>query len=226
MKFISLDAHSQSSFFTIQTRRGRVVKRGEVATTERELLDLVRSVRRPRHLIFEEGVVSHWLYMLLKDEVDELVVCKPPERRGAKTDRIDAHQLACDLRQERYVRVFHSDHEFMELRTLVSAHQDLTQELTRTKNRYRALYRQSAIATPDAPSFFADKSFVELLPVAKKRTVATSLMRQVAVLAEEKRGFERKFSENARRELPGVNYFSPSATISFPHVLREAKPPW
>jgi transposase len=195
MKYIGLDAHSGSSFFVVKDRRGRIENQGSVATTEGELLQLVRSIRRPRKLIFEEGVVSHWLYLLLKDEVDGLVVCKPPERRGAKCDRVDASQLADDLRQERYVQVFHSDHGFMELRDLVSAHVDVTQQLTRTKNRYRALYRQSAIATPGVQSFYKDETLVEELPV-HKRMIARSLLRQLRMLTEEKECFERRFSEN------------------------------
>ena len=55
-------------------------RHGEVATREKELLELVRSVRRLRRLICEEGVVSQWIYLLLRDEVDDLVVCRPPER--------------------------------------------------------------------------------------------------------------------------------------------------
>jgi transposase len=200
MKYIGLDAHSGSSFYVIKNRHGRIESQGTVATTEKHLLDLVRSIRRPRKIIFEEGVVSQWLYLLLKNEVDELVVCKPPERRGAKTDRVDANQLADDLRQERYVQVFHSDHSFMELRDLVSAHVDVTQQLTRTKNRYRALYRQSAIATPDTQSFYQDESFLEQLTQGQKRIVAQSLLRQMSVLLEEKKSFEKQFAENVRKD--------------------------
>lgn len=200
MKFIGLDAHSGSCFYVVKNRRGRVLDHGEVLTAERALLEMVRSIRRPRKLIFEEGVVSQWLYLLLKDEVDDLVVCQPPERQGAKTDRIDAHQLADDLRQERFVRVFHSDHLFMELRALVSAHVDVTQELTRTKNRYKALYRQSAIPMPVAQSFYRDESWVERLPTAYQRRVAESLLRQLEVLDDEKKAFEQCFAENARSD--------------------------
>jgi transposase len=212
MKFIGLDAHSGSCFYVVKNGRGRVLGHGEVLTSERTLLEMVRSIRRPRKLIFEEGVVSQWLYLLLKDEVDELVVCQPPERKGPKTDRLDAHQLADDLRQERFVRVFHSDHRFMELRALVSAHADVTQELTRTKNRYKALYRQSAIPIPVAQSFYRDDSWVEHLPTAYQRRVATSLLRQLEVLDDEKKGFEQFFAENTRnsrvagllKTIPGI----------------------
>lgn len=200
MKYIGLDAHSGSSFFVVKTRKGRIERQGTVPTSERHLLDLVRSIRRPKSLIFEEGVVSQWLYLLLKNEVNELVVCQPPERKaGPKTDRVDADSLADDLRHGRYKAVFHSDHDFMELRDLVSAHIDVTQQLTRTKNRYRALYRQSALATPDTQGFYSNEEYIDLLPRGQKQLVARSLIRQLSVLMEEKARFEDQFDTNVRR---------------------------
>ncbi|RLE44790.1 hypothetical protein DRJ25_06370, partial [Candidatus Woesearchaeota archaeon] len=92
-------------------------------------------------------MVSQWLYMLLKDEVDHLVVCdaKFNKRSGPKNDKIDATELADLLRVNRLKPVFHTDDAMAELRTLMSGYYDLMQEIVRTKNRYSALYRQSAI---------------------------------------------------------------------------------
>ena len=100
----------------------------------------------------------------------------------------------------------------MELRALVSAHVDITQQLTRTKNRYKALYRQSAIPMPVAQSFYRDESWVEQLPTAHQRRVAESLLRQLEVLDDEKKAFEQFFAENARsnrvagllKTIPGI----------------------
>lgn len=42
-----------------------------------------------RHLTFEEPTISQWLYLQLKDKVDQLLVCNPTyvaEKSGAKTD--------------------------------------------------------------------------------------------------------------------------------------------
>ena len=116
MKYIGLDAHSRECFFVVLGKGGRVLRRVVVNTSEKELLYFVRSVKGRKKLSFEEGVVSQWLYLLLKDEVDELVVCQPQERRGAKTDKIDAGEIADLLRVGRLKPVFHSDDEFMELR--------------------------------------------------------------------------------------------------------------
>jgi transposase len=82
---------------------GRRVRRDRYATTIVTLRAAVESVRRPRHVAFEEGPLADWLYRHLKDCADEVVVCEP--RRNAliakdsdKDDAIDAEKLAQLLR--------------------------------------------------------------------------------------------------------------------------------
>ena len=38
--------------------------------------------------------MSQWLYLLFKDEVEEVVVCRPREKKGPKTDERDSGELA------------------------------------------------------------------------------------------------------------------------------------
>ncbi len=201
MKYIGMDAHSRECFFVVLGRSGRVLRRAVVNTSEKELLYFVRSVKGRKKLSFEEGVISQWLYLLLKDEVDELLVCQPQERRGAKTDKIDAGEIADLLRVGRLKPVFHSDDEFMELRALVSGYGDVTQELVRAKNRYRALFRQSAIIRPGTKLFKSTEAIAQL-PTESLRYVACPLLEQIWMLEEHKQGYEERFEENARRYKP------------------------
>ncbi len=147
MKFIGLDAHSKTCFFVVLGKTGRILKRERVTTNEMNLLAFVRGVKGPKKLVFEEGVMSQWLFLLLKDEVDELVVCQPQEHDGPKNDEKDAWEIADLLRVGRLKSVFHTDNELINLRTLVSGHDDLIGEITREKNRLKALFRQVAIPT-------------------------------------------------------------------------------
>jgi len=144
MKFIGLDAHSNTCFFVVLGKTKRILKKLRVTTNESNLLAFVRGVKGPKKLVFEEGVMSQWLFLLLKDEVDELVVCQPKEHDGPKNDEKDAWDLADLLRVGRLKSVFHADNELMNLRTLVSGHDDLIDEITREKNRLKALFRQVA----------------------------------------------------------------------------------
>ena len=51
-----------------------------------------------KHLVFEEGLQSAWLYETLNPHVDEIVVAGVTESRGPKSDKRDAYGLAEKLR--------------------------------------------------------------------------------------------------------------------------------
>jgi len=201
MKFIGMDAHSRTSTFVVVGKSGKVLRRARAKTQEDELLAFVRSVKGAKKLAFEEGVMSQWLYLTLKDEVDELVVCQPREKRGAKTDEIDAGELADLLRVGRLIPVFHEDSDLMHLRTLISGYGDVVQELTRAKNRYRALYRQVAIPTK-VSGFYESEEMLDLLDTDERRYVACTLFEQLALLEEQRRGYVERFEANVRKYKP------------------------
>jgi len=197
---IGMDAHSRNSTFAVMDSKGRIMKIATVATTEKELLGFVRSLRGPKALTFEETMLSQWLYVLLKSEVDKLVVCdpKPNKRPGAKTDKIDAVELADLLRVGRLKPVFHTDDERIEQRTLVSGYNDLVQEIVRTKNRYSALYRQSAIRISGAQAY-TDPGMIQTLPTSAQRIVAEPLLGQIELLESHKKVYQKKFAQNLKR---------------------------
>lgn len=201
MKFIGMDAHSRTSTFVVMGKSGRVLRRAKVATTESEVLGIVRSVKGRKKLAFEEGVMSQWLFLLLEDEVDELVVCQPREKGGAKTDEIDAGEIADLLRVGRLKAVFHEDSELMHLRTLVSGYEDVVAEIVRTKNRYKALYRQVAVST-NVPGFYDSTEMLGLLDTDVRHYVACTLFEQLALLEEQRRGYLERFEENVRTYKP------------------------
>lgn len=63
-----------------------------------------------RSLPPEECELSSWLYGLLKDEVDDLIICNPvanKEYKKAKTDKLDSRKLTKLLRGNFLTPVFH-----------------------------------------------------------------------------------------------------------------------
>jgi len=107
---IGLDAHSQTCSFVVMDPKGHILLRKRVETTEAEILEVIRSLKGTKALTFEESTLSQWLYILLKDEVDELVVANPvaiAKSSAAKNDFLDATELADLLRVGRLKSVFH-----------------------------------------------------------------------------------------------------------------------
>jgi len=198
MKFVGMDAHSKTCFFVVMNKRGKVVMRKRIDTNESNILDFVRSVKGPKKLAYEEGVLSQWLFILLNDKVDELVVCQPTEHSGPKNDEIDAGELADLLRVDRLKSVFHADNELMNLRTLVSGQVDLMGVLNQEKNRLKALFRQVAMPTQGAKIYNSpDMAFQ--LPTDTQKYVACTLFEQIALLEEQRRGYKERFESNAKK---------------------------
>jgi len=198
MKFIGLDAHSKTCFFVVMNKRGRVLAKKRVKTNESDILSFVRAVKGHKKLAYEEGVLSQWLYILLKDEVDELVVCQPSEHAGPKTDEIDAGEIADLLRVGRLKTVFHADSELMNLRTLTSGYGDLIQVLNQEKNRLSALFRQVAIPVKGS-KLYNTPDMAWQLPTDTQQYVACTLFEQIDLLEEQRRGYLERFESNAKR---------------------------
>jgi transposase len=93
----------------------------------------------------EETTTAQWLYLELRDEVDRIIICDPLHNRwlchGPKTDRIDADKLCILLRSGLLKEVFHSADELYELRSLVSAYEDVVRSGVRALNQQSALER-------------------------------------------------------------------------------------
>ena len=99
--FIGLDAHSSTSTFAVLNEIGECVLRKTVDTSEKNLWHVLESINGERILTLEESTISQWLYLILREKVDRLLVCNPTfvaKKPGAKTDFRDAIHLANELR--------------------------------------------------------------------------------------------------------------------------------
>jgi len=114
--WIAMDVHSSTCELIAATPGGRVRDRWTVATRLPELVEVVRSVPRPRAVVMEEGPLAGWLYRSLQAEADEVVACDPRRNHliakdGDKDDPIDAEKLLQLTRGGFVRRIHHSEEE-------------------------------------------------------------------------------------------------------------------
>jgi transposase len=197
--YIGLDGHSKNCFFVVLDGKGKIVSREKVATAESTILQFVNQFSGEVHLIMDETTITQWLYVLLHDEVSEIVVTQSEKHRKAKTDFKEAEEHARDL-QANYVKrkVFHECNELMELRSLVSGYRDLVQNIVAEKNRYNALFRQSAIVR-SGDTFYSDFELINSLRTENQRFVAIPLYERIQQLEKHKIMYEKKFEANHRK---------------------------
>jgi transposase len=142
---------------------GKVLDTATLDTNGRLLVGYLRGVAGEKTLTFEECELSSWLYEILKKEVDELVVCNPVENRAykkAKTDKLDARNLANLLRGGYLSSVYHDGSDREKFRDLMSGYQALVDDAVRIKNRYKSLFRKEG-KTAKGATFYSDESLLD-----------------------------------------------------------------
>jgi transposase len=205
--YIGLDAHSATCTFVVINEQGEVTNRSVVKTSESTLLGYLGSLSGEKILTFEESHVSQWLYVLLHEKVDKLIVCNPvrlSKKQGPKTDFRDALHLAQELRGNYLQPVYHDESKWIQLRVLISGYLDLVAEIVRTKNRLKAVFRSEAIDTSDS-KFYTSKERCKELSHEHGRFVAESFFAQIEHLESKKLEFKSIFVRNMKIYRPLKN---------------------
>ena len=213
--YIGLDAHSATSTLVSLDEAGKILNRCRVDTTEKNLLGFVRNQKGKTKLVVEESSISQWVYALLHQEVDELIVCNPGylgKKKGPKNDLQDATHLANELRCGHVTPVFHEQSKMMDLRALVGAYTDVNREIVRAKNRYKALFRSEALPASGTKIYNAPDRIKELSSNTG-RFVANNILAQISHLQETKEKYLATFKSNMRKHselkrldsIPGID---------------------
>lgn len=162
-KYIGLDAHTSTCSLCVMDATGEILDTATLSTNGRLLKGYLRGISGVKVLTFEECELSGWLHEILKGEVDELVVCNPVENRTykkAKTDKLDAKNLANLLRGGYLTAVYHDGSDRERFRDLMSGYQDLVEDAARIKNRYKSLFRKEG-KMEKGSALYSDEGFLE-----------------------------------------------------------------
>jgi transposase len=237
-RYIGLDVHAQSCTLAVVGPSGRRIKTEVVETNERSLVAALRLIPAPRHLCIEEGTHSAWLHEVLTPHVDELIVMVPPKRKGNKSDARDAWHLAEDLRRGTIdTRVYKAPPALASLRNAVRAYSMVTRDVTRAKNRLRALFRSRGLQpADDLYEACARKRWIAKLP-ASHRFIAELFGEELdALLDVQANALEHLHEEAARHSIvariataPGMGIIRASAIVAIvvtPHRFRTKRQFW
>lgn len=211
-QYIGLDAHSSTCTFCVIDPQGAEIDNKTIVTNGRLLVDYVQSLGGKNILAFEECDLSCWLFDILHKHVREVVVCNPAQNaqyKRAKTDKLDARNLANLLRGGYLKPVFHDASAREKLRMLVSSYQDNLQEVVRIKNRLKTIKRRVRLyPKKDAPTH---ASFIQ--------EQLTSHLDQLLISHKEyqqqiTRCVQRFKETNILMSIPGIGYIHSAKIIA------------
>jgi len=206
------------------TEEGELTTSAEIETREGSLKKFLSTIKGEKQLTFEESSLSQWLYVILKDEVDRLVVCNPvfiARNPRTKNDYNDALHLATELRCGHITAVYHEDSPLIRLRALMSGYNDLVLADIKLKNQFKALLRKEGIV-PSGKTIYEDLKAAEVLSVEEDRFVDRKLLLSLAHFSRIKREYEVQIKENEERvpeikklmSIPGIGNVRAHAIVS------------
>ncbi|MEK7996236.1 MAG: transposase, partial [Planctomycetota bacterium] len=152
MHILGLDAHSATFTVEILNPRGRVCREMKRETSAENLIEAVREAPGPKVVVVEESHLAQWVKRTVERYVDKVVICDPKRNKWISGDEFNddassAHKLA-ELYRGGYIKeIRHPDDGGAKLRSLFLHYYDLNQQLTRFKNKLKAVFRQEAIGT-------------------------------------------------------------------------------
>jgi len=177
-------------------RLGKDSEKAHIFETSSKISELklyLNSLKGTKILTIEESTASQWLYVELRNEVDELIICDPRRNHllseGAKNDRNDAEKLVRLLKAKMLRPVFHTADEMIYLRKLVSGYGDLVKAGVRLKCQRSALFRANGL----------DKDGQVDLINPSEIFVLQGLNRGISLYEEEKARYEEEFSKMRRK---------------------------
>lgn len=143
--FIAVDWALSNMAIAKSTRHSEEIHCVDVVADVRELKTYLATLKGTKVLCFEESTPAQWLYVELKEYVDEVIVCDPYRNKllceGPKNDKIDAIKLLRLLRAGLLKPVYHSADSLISLRKIVNGYLDIVYAGVRAKNQRAALLR-------------------------------------------------------------------------------------
>ncbi len=188
-RYLGLDVHAASCTLAVISEAGKRLKDFPVETNGQALVEAVRRIPGHKHLVFEEGLQSAWLYETLSPHVDETVVAGVAQSRGQKSDKRDAYGLAEKLRVGNLDKqVFKAPRRFTRLRELSRIHITLVGDVVRAQARIKSLYRGRGVLVTgvDVYSPRRREEWLKQLPSSTKIR-ATRLYDHLDFLLEQKK---------------------------------------
>ena len=240
--YVGMDVHLATISIAVMNEQGRVVSEAIIETKTESVRNFIKSLRGELHVTCEEGTQAAWLFDLLSPLVREVIVCNPRHNKllhsGHKSDRVDARRLAELLRHGSLRAVYHGEHGTRTLKELVRSYECLVEDLTRVKNRLKAIFRARAIASQGRALYQTSQreAWLEKLEDGAGDR-AQLLYRQMDELKLLKREARRLMLRESRRheankllqqipELGPIRVAQIIATIDTPHRFRTKRPLW
>lgn len=198
--YIGIDVHSSTCSFCVMNEKGAIIDNATLITNGRIIKDYLQRFKGKIKVAIEECDISLWLYQVLKGTVENVLICDPVENKNykrAKTDKLDAKQLANLLRGGFLFPVFHNGSKEEKFRILMSGYEDNRCDLVKYKNRYKAIFRRNGIKLKDFS--YTDDKQIDVIKNKDSEFVARQLFASIAECQKRREGFKSEVKRQVKK---------------------------
>lgn len=174
--YLGLDLHSATTVLAVRNAAGKVLSTKRFATTGRNLIDAVASVRAGEKLVvLEETPMTHWAIETLRPWCTRIVSCDPKQNRWIsrntqKNDETDAERLAELLRLGSLKEVYHTrDSDRFAFKAAVQHYHDIQGDRVRAKNKIKALFKRVGLTSVEGATAYSKKYRPVLLDIVPEQ---------------------------------------------------------
>jgi transposase len=220
MDCAGLDVHKNFVQACIVNEKNIVIKEQRFDTTS-EGLNALRNEVKNACCTIESSTACFRVYDALKEANVKVTVAHPNRLKAiafakVKTDKVDARTLAQLTCANLIPKAHLPSKETREQREIVRQHVSLTREMTRLKNRVRAILLKHGVNTP--PSLFTQQNQAQAVEKVDgiTRTLLEQSFRQLDFLKEQRKQVDALIKQRGLlnedavllKTLPGVGWFS------------------
>ena len=242
-KYVAMDVDSANIVAGVYDEEGKTLMQCCIKNEAKAIQEFLKMLPGKVHVTFEEGTQAAWLYELIRPLVSEVIVCNPRENKllkaGNKSDRIDVGKLGKLLRLGELRPVYQGPSAGQGLKQLVHSYEALVEDVTRVKNRLKAVYRGRGISTKGETVYGAKqrKEWLGKLPTAELRTRAGALYEELDCVLRLRMDAAKEMCRAARKHegyksissAPGLGAIRTAqviATAITPHRFRGKRQFW
>jgi len=224
MKYIGLDIHPSSTSFVVMDENAVELDSYTIETNGRLIVKCIKNIKGPKKVAIEECELSHWFYSILHKNVEEIVVCNPvanQQYKKNKNDNIDAKKLANLLRGDFLQSVYHDNSEREKYRRIVSAYEDLVEDIVRLKCRYKSLFRKIG-ENITGSKIYREQTYLKTIRKSNIGFIAKNMFEMINFLEDKKSKFTTKIKDENKKfkeikylkTIPGIKDIQAAKIVS------------
>ena len=208
--YLAMDLHARNFTLGEMDVKGRFIGNREFRTNEKNIIQALESVNAKHKLLtIEEGPLTYWAAQIAHSCVDQVVPCDSREnaliyKSPYKKDKMDTRDLCRLLRLGELVQVYHPANDDRAIFKAAARHYiDLRNQLTRFKQKIKAMYRYWGIIDIFTNSIYTSKGRIKYLQQVKHRSIRKQLL-QLYDLMDRTEGMRQSALKDMKRL--GRNY--------------------